>query len=128
MSSADRAFINTCRDILENGTLVTDEKVRPKWEDGTPAYTIKKFGVINRYDLWEEFPLLTLRPIGLRSAIDEILWIWQKKSNNINDLGSHIWDSWAQEDGTIGRKCMASVHRDGRLYRKGIRLSDGGQA
>ncbi|MBO4962601.1 MAG: thymidylate synthase [Clostridia bacterium] len=95
--------MDTCRDILENGTLVTDEKVRPKWEDGTPAYTIKKFGVVNRYDLSKEFPLLTLRPIGLRSAIDEILWIWQKKSNNIHDLGSHIWDSWADENGTIGK-------------------------
>ena len=103
MSSADRAFIDTCRDILENGSLVTDEKVRPKWEDGTPAYTIKKFGVVNRYDLSKEFPLLTLRPISLRAAIDEILWIWQKKSNNISDLGSHIWDSWADENGSIGK-------------------------
>ena len=103
MSSADIAFINTCRDILENGTLVTDEKVRPKWDDGTPAYTIKKFGVVNRYDLSKEFPLLTIRPISLRSAVDEILWIWQKKSNNINDLGSHIWDSWADENGSIGK-------------------------
>ena len=103
MSSADVAFINTCRDILENGTLVTDEKVRPKWDDGTPAYTIKKFGVVNRYDLSEEFPLITIRPISLRSAVDEILWIWQKKSNNIHDLGSHIWDSWADENGSIGK-------------------------
>lgn len=103
MSSADIAFINTCRDILENGTLVTDEKVRPKWDDGTPAYTIKKFGVVNRYDLSKEFPLLTIRPISLRSAVDEILWIWQKKSNNIKDLGSHIWDSWADESGSIGK-------------------------
>ena len=103
MSSADIAFINTCRDILENGTLVTDEKVRPKWDDGTSAYTIKKFGVVNRYDLSKEFPLLTIRPISLRSAVDEILWIWQKKSNNIKDLGSHIWDSWADEQGSIGK-------------------------
>lgn len=103
MSSADIAFINTCRDILENGTLVTDEKVRPKWEDGTPAYTIKKFGVVNRYDLSKEFPLLTIRPIGFKSAVDEILWIWQKKSNNIKDLNSHIWDSWADENGSIGK-------------------------
>ena len=78
MSQADTAFIHTCRTILDSGTLVTDEKVRPKWNDGTPAYTIKAFGVVNRYDLSKEFPLLTLRPIGLRSAIDEILWIWQK--------------------------------------------------
>ena len=103
MSSADIAFINTCRDILDNGVWVTDEKVRPKWDDGEQAFTIKKFGVVNRYDLSKEFPLLTLRPIGLRAAIDEILWIWQKKSNNINDLGSHIWDSWADENGSIGK-------------------------
>ena len=103
MSSADIAFINTCRDILENGTLVTDEKVRPKWDDGTPAYTINRFGVVNRYDLSKEFPLLTIRPIGFKSAVDEILWIWQKKSNNIKDLNSHIWDSWADENGSIGK-------------------------
>lgn len=103
MSSADTAFINTCRDILNNGTLVTDEKVRPKWEDGTPAYTKKLFGVVNRYDLSKEFPLLTIRPISLRLAVDEILWIWQKKSSNVHDLGSHIWDSWADENGSIGK-------------------------
>lgn len=103
MSSADKAFIETCKAILEEGVWVQDEKVRPKWEDGTPAYTKKKFGVVNRYDLSEEFPLLTLRPIGLKSAIDEILWIWQKKSNNIHELNSHIWDSWADENGSIGK-------------------------
>ena len=103
MSSADIAFINTCKDILENGTWVKDEKVRPHWEDGEPAYTIKKFGVVNRYDLSKEFPLITIRPISLKSAIDEILWIWQKKSNNINELNSHIWDSWADENGSIGK-------------------------
>lgn len=103
MSSADIAFIETCKDILQNGTWVRDERVRPKWEDGENAYTIKKFGVVNRYDLSEEFPLVTLRPINLRAAIDEILWIWQKKSNNIHDLNSHIWDSWADENGSIGK-------------------------
>jgi len=103
MSSADIAFINTCKDILTRGTLVTDEKVRPKWDDGTPAYTKKLFGVVNRYDLSKDFPLITLRPINLRSAVDEILWIWQKKSNNINDLNSHIWDEWADETGSIGK-------------------------
>ena len=103
MSSADIAFINTCKDILENGTWVKDEKVRPHWDDGEPAYTIKKFGVVNRYDLSKEFPLITIRPISLKSAVDEILWIWQKKSNNINDLNSHIWDSWADENGSIGK-------------------------
>ena len=103
MSSADIAFINTCKDILENGSWVKDEKVRPHWDDGEPAYTIKKFGVVNRYDLSKDFPLITIRPISLKAAIDEILWIWQKKSNNINDLGSHIWDSWADENGSIGK-------------------------
>ncbi|MBR6682436.1 MAG: thymidylate synthase, partial [Clostridia bacterium] len=103
MSSADIAFINTCKDILENGSWVKDERVRPHWEDGEPAYTIKKFGVVNRYDLSKDFPLITLRPISLKAAVDEILWIWQKKSNNINDLNSHIWDSWADESGSIGK-------------------------
>ena len=103
MSSADIAFINTCKDILENGSWVKDEKVRPHWEDGEPAFTIKKFGVVNRYDLSKDFPLLTIRPISLKAAVDEILWIWQKKSNNINDLNSHIWDSWADENGSIGK-------------------------
>ena len=103
MSSADRAFIATCKDILEKGTMVTDEKVRPKWEDGSLAYTKKLFGVVNRYDLREDFPLITLRPISLSAAIDEVLWIWQKKSNNVRDLRSHIWDAWADETGSIGK-------------------------
>ena len=103
MGSADVAFINTCKDILENGHWVKDETVRPKWPDGTPAYTKKVFCVVNRYDLSKEFPLITLRPISLRLAVDEILWIYQKKSNNVHDLGSHIWDSWADENGTIGK-------------------------
>ena len=103
MSSADIAFISTCKDILENGYYDKEAKVRPHWEDGTPAYTIKKFGVVNRYDLSKDFPLLTIRPISLKLAVDEILWIWQKKSNNVKDLGSHIWDSWADENGSIGK-------------------------
>ena len=103
MSYADRVFVDMCRDILENGTSTEGEKVRPHWPDGTPAYTIKKFGVVNRYDLRKEFPLLTLRRTALKSATDEILWIWQQKSNNINDLHSHIWDEWADEDGSIGK-------------------------
>ncbi len=103
MSKADLVFINMCKDILENGTSTEGEKVRPHWEDGTPAYTIKKFGVVNRYDLREEFPLLTLRKTALKSATDEMLWIWQLKSNNIKDLHSHIWDEWADEDGSIGK-------------------------
>ena len=103
MSSADIAFINTCKDILENGSWVKDETVRPKWADGTPAYTKKKFGVVNRYDLEKEFPHITRRPIKLSVAVDEILWIWQKKSNNIHDLNSHIWDLWADEEGSIGK-------------------------
>lgn len=103
MSLADTIFINMCKDILSHGTSTEGEKVRPKWEDGTPAYTIKKFGVVNRYDLSKEFPLLTLRKTALKSSTDEMLWIWQQKSNNINDLHSHIWDSWAEEDGSIGK-------------------------
>lgn len=103
MSYADTLFINMCKDILENGTSTEGEKVRPHWSDGTSAYTIKKFGVVNRYDLRKEFPLITLRKTALKSATDEILWIWQKKSNNINDLGSHIWDEWADENGSIGK-------------------------
>lgn len=103
MSMADQIFISMCKDILENGTSTEGEKVRPKWEDGTYAYTIKKFGVVNRYDLSKEFPALTLRKTAIKTAIDEILWIWQKKSNNIHDLNSHIWDSWADENGSIGK-------------------------
>lgn len=103
MSVADTIFINMCRDVIENGTSTEGEKVRPVWEDGTPAYTIKKFGVVNRYDLRKEFPALTLRKTALKSAMDEILWIWQKKSNNIHELKSHIWDEWADADGSIGK-------------------------
>jgi thymidylate synthase len=103
MSLADHLFIDMCKDIIENGVSTEGEKVRPTWEDGTAAYTIKKFGVINRYDLSKEFPALTLRKTAMKSCMDEILWIWQKKSNNINDLNSHIWDSWAEEDGSIGK-------------------------
>ena len=103
MSLADNIFIDMCKDVIENGTSTEGEKVRPVWEDGTPAYTIKRFGVVNRYDLRKEFPALTLRKTALKSAMDEILWIWQKKSNNIHDLHSHIWDSWADENGSIGK-------------------------
>ena len=103
MSYADKLFVNMCKDIIENGTDTKGEKVRPKWEDGSPAYTIKKFGIVNRYDLRKEFPAITLRKTGLKSCMDEILWIYQKKSNNINDLNSHIWDEWADEDGSIGK-------------------------
>ena len=103
MSRADDIFIEMCRSIIENGYSTEGEKVRPKWEDGTSAYTIKKFGVVNRYDLSKEFPAITLRKTYIKSAIDEILWIWQKKSNNVHYLKSHIWDSWADEDGSIGK-------------------------
>ena len=103
MSLADKIFIDTCKDILQNGFWDTDLDVRPKWEDGTPAHTVKKFGVVNRYDLSKEFPAQTIRKTFIRSAVDELLWIWQKKSNNINDLGSHVWDSWADESGSIGK-------------------------
>ena len=103
MSRADEIYRATCLDILENGFWDTDLNVRPKWADGTPAHTVKKFGVVNRYDLREEFPIMTLRRTYWKSAIDEILWIWQKKSNRIADLGSHVWDEWADENGTIGK-------------------------
>ena len=103
MSYADKVFIEMCRDIIDNGTSTEGEKVRPVWEDGTSAYTIKKFGIVNRYDLSKEFPALTLRRTGIKSCVDEMLWIWQKKSNNVHDLKSHIWDSWADETGSIGK-------------------------
>lgn len=103
MSYADTIFISMCRDIIENGTSTEGEKVRPKWEDGSFAYTIKRFGVVNRYDLAKEFPALTLRRTALKSCMDEILWIYQKKSNNIHDLNSSIWDEWADESGSIGK-------------------------
>lgn len=103
MSYADMLFINMCHDIIENGTSTEGEKVRPKWEDGSFAYTIKRFGVVNRYDLSKEFPALTLRRTALKSCMDEILWIYQKKSNNIHDLNSSIWDEWADESGSIGK-------------------------
>jgi thymidylate synthase len=103
MSMADKIFIDMCTDIIENGTSTEGEKVRPHWEDGTPAYTIKKFGVVNRYDLRKEFPVITLRKTAIKSATEEMLWIWQQKSNDIHDLHSHIWDSWADESGSIGK-------------------------
>ena len=103
MSKADVLFVNMCKGILDNGFSSEGQAVRAVWEDGTPAHTIKKFGVVNRYNLQEEFPALTLRPTAIKSAVDEILWIWQKKSNNIHDLHSHIWDSWADENGSIGK-------------------------
>ncbi len=103
MSSADKIFIENCKDIIENGIWDTDKPVRPRWLDGTPAHTVKKFCIVNRYDLSKEFPIITIRKTAFKSALDEILWIWQKKSNNIHDLNSHIWDSWADENGSIGK-------------------------
>ena len=103
MSRADEIFVENIKDILENGFSDENLEVRPHWADGTPAHTIKKFGVVNRYNLKEEFPILTIRKTYLKSAIDEMLWIWQKKSNRIADLHSHVWDSWADENGTIGK-------------------------
>ena len=103
MSTADKIFKEMCKDILTNGVWDTDYGVRPRWEDGTPAHTIKKFGIVNRYDLQESFPILTLRKTNFRAAVDELLWIWQKKSNNVNDLNSRIWDAWADETGSIGK-------------------------
>ena len=103
MSRADELFIQNCREILTQGVWDTDQEVRPRWDDGAPAHTIKRFGLVNRYDLQEEFPILTLRRTYWKTAVDELLWIWQKKSNNIHELNSHIWDSWADEDGSIGK-------------------------
>ena len=103
MSYADKIFIQNCTDIIENGYWDTDQNVRPRWADGTPAHTVKKFGIVNRYDLEKEFPILTIRKTFFKSSIDELLWIWQKKSNNINDLNSKIWDQWADETGSIGK-------------------------
>ncbi len=103
MSRADEIFIANCKDILENGVWDTDLNVRPKWDDGASAHTVKKFGIVNRYDLSEEFPILTIRRTYWKSAIDELLWIWQKKSNNVHELKSHVWDAWADETGSIGK-------------------------
>ena len=103
MSYADQVFRANCLDILQNGVRDDDLTVRPHWADGTPAHTIKKFGLVNRYDLQREVPILTLRRTYLKSAVDELLWIWQKKSNNVHDLSSHIWDAWADETGSIGK-------------------------
>ena len=118
MSLADEIFIKNCRDIIDNGFSDKDLPVRPKWEDGTPAHTVKKFCIVNRYDLTKEFPILTLRRTAFKSAIDEILWIWQKKSNNIHDLNSHIWDSWADETGSIG-KAYGYQLRQKHIYKEG---------
>ena len=103
MSRADEIFIQNCKDILENGVWDTDREVRPRWEDGTPAHTVKKFGIVNRYDLAEEFPILTIRRTFWKSAIDELLWIWQAKSNNVHELRTRVWDAWADENGSIGK-------------------------
>ena len=103
MSKADEIFKQNCKDILENGVWDTDLQVRPRWEDGTPAHTVKKFGIVNRYNLAEEFPILTLRRTYWKSAIDELLWIWQAKSNNVHDLRTRVWDAWADENGSIGK-------------------------
>ena len=103
MSRADEIFIQNCRDIMDNGVWDTDLPVRPRWEDGAPAHTVKKFGIVNRYDLSKEFPILTIRRIFWKSAIDELLWIWQAKSNNVNELRTRVWDAWADESGSIGK-------------------------
>ena len=114
MSKADKLFVNMCEKILREGFSTEGETVRARWEDGLPAYTIKTFGVVNRYDLSEEFPALTLRPTAIKSATDEILWIWQRKSNNIHDLKPHIWDEWADENGSIGK---AYGYQMGKKYK-----------
>lgn len=120
MSYADEVFKKNCREIIDGGFSDEHLPVRPHWADGAPAHTVKKFGVVNRYDLSEEFPILTLRRTAFRSCIDEILWIWQKKSNNIRDLHSHIWDSWADENGSIGKAygyqlAKKSIYKEGEF-------------
>ncbi|MDO4552836.1 MAG: thymidylate synthase [Bacillota bacterium] len=119
MSRADEIFIQNCRDILENGHWDTDQPVRPRWEDGSPAHTIKRFGIVNRYALEEEFPILTIRRTYLKSAVDELLWIWQKKSNNIHQLNSHVWDQWADEEGSIGKAYGYQLGQKHR-YKEGL--------
>lgn len=103
MSRADELFIENCKEILAHGVWDTEQEVRPRWADGAPAHTVKKFGIVNRYDLRAEFPVQTIRKMAFKSAVDELLWIWQKKSNNIHDLNGHIWDEWADPDGSIGK-------------------------
>jgi thymidylate synthase len=118
LSYADEIFIDMCSDILQNGYSSEGQTVRAVWEDGTPAHTIKKFCVVNRYDLSKEFPILTLRPTNLKNAVDELLWIWQKKSNNVNDLNSHIWDAWADETGSIGKAYGYQIGKKS-IYKEG---------
>ncbi len=120
MSRADEIFIQNCKDIINNGFWDTELDVRPRWDDGVPAHTVKKFCIVNRYNLQEEFPILTIRRTAFKSCIDEILWIWQKKSNNIHDLSSHIWDSWADETGSIGKAygyqlAKKSIYKEGEF-------------
>ena len=120
MSRADLIFIENCKDIIDNGVWDTELDVRPRWEDGKPAHTVKKFGIVNRYNLQEEFPAQTIRRLAFKSCVDEILWIWQKKSNNIHDLKSHIWDSWADETGSIGKAygyqlAQKAVYKEGEF-------------
>ena len=120
MSKADKIFIGNMTDIMENGFWDTNLNVRPHWEDGAPAHTVKKFGIVNRYNLQEEFPILTIRRTAFRSCVDELLWIWQKKSNNVHDLHSHIWDSWADENGSIGKAygyqlAKKSIYKEGEF-------------
>ncbi len=119
MSRADAIFVDMCRDILDNGYSTEGQNVRARWADGSSAYTIKRFGVVNRYNLAQEFPIMTLRPTGWKNAIDELLWIWQKKSSDISELNSHIWDAWAGTDNTIGK---AYGYQMGKKYkfRQGI--------
>lgn len=116
MSWMDETFKRTCKEILDHGYSTKDEDVRAKWEDGSPAYTIKSFGVVNRYDLSQEMPLMTLRPTAWKTATDELLWIWQKKSNDVRDLGRHIWDSWAGEDHTIGKAYGYQLAKKYKFY------------
>lgn len=125
MSLADKTYINMCKEIIDNGTSTEEQEVRPVWPDtGEKAHTIKSFGICNKYDLRKEFPIITLRPINIYAAYDEILWIYQKKSNKISDLNSHIWDAWSDENGTIGK---AYGYQIGQLYPHHMEKIDDGQ-
>ena len=116
MSYADKIFKENLKSIMDNGTYTYGENVRTHWEDGVPAYTIRQFGISNTYDLRKEFPAITIRKTALKSCMDEILWIYQKKSNNIHNLNSHIWDQWADKDGSIGK---AYGYQVGKTFKLG---------
>ena len=118
MSKFDYTFKSMCEDILDSGIVSDGETVRPKWEDGSDAHTVKKFAVVNRYDVGKEFPVPTQRPLAFKSCVEEMLWIWQLHSNNVNDLNTRIWDSWADSDGSIGTAYGYQIGKESFYYIK----------